>query len=78
MYKDKNFMFFRRKPILSRVIDSIETKGIEDFDYLPTQAYIRLLEVSTSMDIPQEAIRNLQKFLCKKVINKRIWNDDDI
>ena len=78
MYEDKNFMFFRRSSLLLRTIDAIEKKNIDDFDYLPTKAYIGLLNTSESMDIGKESITALQKFLCQKVLSKRIWNDGDI
>ena len=77
MYKDKNFMYFRRSPIISRAVDAIENKNIDDFDYLPAGGYITLLETTKLMDIGKESVRALQKLLCRKVMNKRIWNDGD-
>ena len=77
MYRDPNFMVFRRNPIVSRAIDSISNKNIEDFGYLPAEGFISLLTASNSLNIGKEAISALQKFLCKKVEYKRTWNDGD-
>ena len=49
-------MFFKRSSIIRRAVDSIENKNIEDFDYLPTEAYIELLKTTKLMDIGREAV----------------------
>jgi hypothetical protein len=70
-------MYFKRGPIISRAIDAIANKNIEDFAFLPLQGFVQLLESSKVLEIGAEAQEALQRFLCKKVENKRVWNEGD-
>ena len=56
MHRDPNFMFFKRAGIISRAIDAIATKDLEDFGYLPTEGYIILLKTTKLMTIGTQAV----------------------
>ena len=69
-----SFMNSRRFPIVTRCTDSIFNRTLEDFSYLPADAYVALLKVALKLQIDHNSREYLQKFICEKVRNKLVWN----
>lgn len=70
-------MLSRRFPIITRCTDSIFKRTLEDFAYLPGDAFISLLDSSRKLTMDRDSRECLQKFLCMKVANKLVWSDGE-
>lgn len=68
-------MLSRKFPIITRCTDSIFKRTLEDFSYLPGDAFVSLLESSRKLEMDKDSRQYLQKFLCVKVANKLTWSD---
>jgi hypothetical protein len=73
-----NFMASRRFPIITRCTDSIFKRGLEDFSYLPAEAFQALLQAAQRLQIDAASREYLQKFICHKVSNKLVWNSGEV
>lgn len=73
-----NFMSSRRFPLLARCSDSIFKRSLEDFSYLPAEAYYALLKATQQQNLDATSKGYLQKFICKKVPNKVVWNPGEV
>ena len=62
-----DFMYQRRSPIISRALDSLANKSLEEFEYLPADGYISLLRTSNKMKMGSQAVKSLQRYLTKKI-----------
>jgi hypothetical protein len=71
-------MSSRRFPILTRCTDSIFNRSLEDFAYLPAEAYLVLLRAPQQLQIDGNSRQYLQRFICEKVRNKVVWNAGEV
>lgn len=67
----------RSFPIITRCTDSIFNRNLEDFSYLPADAYLALLKVTLKLQIDRHSREYLQKFICEKVRNKLVWSSGE-
>jgi hypothetical protein len=64
----------RRFPIVTRCTDAIFNRSLEDFSYLPADAYLTILTATLNLQVDQNSREYLQKFICEKVGKKLVWN----